>query len=163
MVTHVGIPRSDSLMAGTIASLSGVFAVPLFGCLADRIGSAKVFTIGIASTFLLAIPVYMAMDTGNFVLITLGMAACYIFGFGATAGAHGAFLANLFPTRYRFSGLTASREFNGVLIAGPTPLIASALVNLDGGSIIYVAIYLMACCSLSFYAISMGKHRSVHT
>jgi len=32
------------------------------------------------------------------------------------AGAQGAFLANLFPTKDRFSGIAVTRERNGVMI-----------------------------------------------
>ncbi|WP_293810590.1 hypothetical protein [uncultured Bosea sp.] len=78
------------------------------------------------------------------------------------AGAQGAFLANLFPTRYRFSGLAMSRELNGVLIAGPTPLIAASLVAAADGKPTFVAAYLMACCALTILAILLIRHRSVH-
>ena len=78
------------------------------------------------------------------------------------AGAQGAFLANLCPTRYRFSGLAMSRELNGVLIAGPTPLIAASLVAAADGKPTFVAAYLMACCALTILAILLIRHRSVH-
>lgn len=39
----------------------------------------------------------------------------------------------------------AAREMNGMLIAGPTPFIASALVAVAGGSPRLVALYLIAC------------------
>jgi MFS transporter, MHS family, shikimate and dehydroshikimate transport protein len=40
----------------------------------------------------------------------------YGIGFGAMSGARGAFLSELFETRYRFSGVALTRELNGVLM-----------------------------------------------
>jgi len=162
LVNTVKVDRADALLVGTIASLCGIVAVPLFGRLADRIGSGKVYMLGAGGIFLLAFPLFWALNSGSLVTSTFAMAVCYVVGFGAMAGAQGAFLANLFPTRYRFSGLAVSRELNGVLVAGPTPLIASALVTAADGKPTYVACYLMACCALSLIAIALVQHRSVH-
>ncbi|MGH6862461.1 MAG: MFS transporter, partial [Phyllobacterium sp.] len=93
---------------------------------------------------------------------TVGMSLGYGIGFGAMAGAQGAFLANLFPTRYRFSGIAVSRELNGVLIAGPTPFIASGLVALSDGKPTLVAVYLMGCCALTVISVLAIRQRSVH-
>ncbi len=74
-------------------------------------------------------------------------------GFATLAGAQGAFLSNLFPTRYRYSGIAITRELNAMLIAGPTPFIATALVVAAGGSPYYVAGYMSLCCLATFIAI----------
>jgi MFS transporter, MHS family, shikimate and dehydroshikimate transport protein len=79
------------------------------------------------------------------------------------AGAQGAFLANLFPTRYRFSGIALARELNGMLIAGPTPFIASALVALSGGAARLVAIYLMVCCLLTTVSVWAIRNNGINS
>jgi hypothetical protein len=56
------------------------------------------------------------------IFAAFGIGVCYFVGQGGLAGPQGAFLANLFPTHIRLSGMTVSRELNGMLIAGPTPL-----------------------------------------
>jgi MHS family shikimate/dehydroshikimate transporter-like MFS transporter len=162
MVNTVGMSRPDGLLAVTIGSLCGIIGVPFLGALADRIGPAKVYIGGCLLIMAMAYPLFMMFDTGSLVWSTLGIAICYALGFGATSGAQGAFLSNLFPTRYRFSGLAMSRELNGVLVAGPTPFIAAALVAADGGRPAYVAAYLMACCALSVIAILVVRSRSIH-
>jgi hypothetical protein len=68
-------------------------------------------------------------------------------------GAQGALLANLFPTRYRFSGIALARELNGLLIAGPTPFIATALVASAHGRPTGVAFYLLGCGAISLLAV----------
>ena len=61
------------------------------------------------------------------------------------SGAQGAFLAELFETRFRYTGIAAAREMNSVLIAGPTPFIASALVATAGGQPWLVAWFIILC------------------
>jgi MFS family permease len=162
MVNTVGMTRTEGLVAVTIGSLFGIAGVPLMGLLADRIGSAKVYASGALFMFVFAYPLFWLLDMHSVLWATVGIAFGYGIGFGAMAGAQGAFLANLFPTQYRFSGLAMSRELNGVLIAGPTPLIAAYLVTAAGGKPSLVVAYLMACCALSIVAILMVKNRSIH-
>lgn len=97
-------------------------------------------------------------------LAAFAMSVGYGLGFGGMAGPQGAFLANLFPTRYRFSGIAFARELNGLLIAGPTPFIASALVAASNGAPTFVALYLMVCCLLTVISVwilrrdAVGRH-----
>ena len=112
---------------------------------------------------LFAFPLFAMLDTKNVVLASLAMSLGYGLGFGGMAGAQGAFLANLFPTRYRFSGIALARELNGTLIAGPTPFIASALVALSGGSPGLVAVYLIACCLLTVAAVCVIRNSGTNT
>ncbi|WP_332681750.1 MFS transporter [Bosea sp. (in: a-proteobacteria)] len=162
MTNTVGMSRTESLSAVTIGALFGIVGVPFLGTLADRIGSARVYIGGALFMLLFAYPLFWLLDTGSVVWATVGISLGYGIGFGAMAGAQGAFLTNLFPTRYRFSGLAMSRELNGVLVAGPTPLIAQALVGAADGRPTYVAAYLMACCALAIVAILIIQNRSVH-
>lgn len=161
MTNTLGMPRVEALTAVVIAAFTGIVTTPVMGAIADRIGNAKVYIFGAAFTFLFAIPFFALLDTKNVVLATLAMSLGYGLGFGGLAGAQGAFLANLFPTRYRFSGIALTREINSLLIAGPTPFIASALVAAAGGSPRYVAAYLMVCCALTIVAVVAIRKRSV--
>jgi hypothetical protein len=104
---------------------------------------------------------FALLNTKDVALAALAMSVGYGLGFGGMAGPQGAFLANLFPTRYRFSGIAFARELNGLLIAGPTPFIASALVAAAGGTPTYVALYLMVCCLLTVISVWILRHDAV--
>ncbi|WP_082407558.1 MFS transporter [Mesorhizobium sp. 1M-11] len=162
MTNTLGMSRTSSLTATVVATVCGIVGAPLLGMLADRIGSAKVYMLGAGFVLVFAFPLFWALDTRNIVLAAIAMGLCYGIGFGGMAGAQGAFLANLFPTRYRFSGIAVTRELNGVLVAGPTPLIASALVQYGDGRPTYVALYLMLCCALTIVSVLAVRHLSAH-
>lgn len=162
MTKTLGMSTTDGLTAVIIAAFCGSCGTPILGALADRIGAAKVYIFGGLFVGVMAFPLFWLLDTRQVGWAAFGMSLCYFFGFGATAGAQGAFLAKLFPTRYRFSGIAVSRELNGMLVAGPTPLIASALVGMANGRPTYVAIYFMVCCLMTVIGVLSIKSRSVH-
>ncbi|CAD5278310.1 Predicted arabinose efflux permease, MFS family [Bosea sp. 62] len=160
MTNTLGMPRTDALTAVMIATLTGIITTPIIGALADRVGHAKVYLFGAIFVFCYAFPMFALLDTRNIVLCTIALSIGYGIGFGGLASAQGAFLANLFPTRYRFSGIAMTRELNSVAIAGPTPFIAAALVTAGGGKPTYVVAYLMLCCAVTAIAVLAVRSRS---
>ena len=161
LTNTLGMARPQALAIVAGSALAGIVMTPLMGALADRIGNAKVYMLGAAFSFAFAFPFFALIDTGDVGLTILAMCALYGLGFGAMGGAQGAFLANLFPTRYRFSGIALSREMSGLLIAGPTPFIASALVAAAGGGTTLVSVYLCVCCAVTVLAVLAIRTRSV--
>lgn len=153
LTNTLGMARTDGLTVVMIATLVGVVATPIAGRIADRIGNVPVFVSGAVFVMLFAYPLFWLLDTKSVALAALGMSIAYGIGFAGLAGAQGAFLANLFPTRYRFSGIAMTRELNAMLIAGPTPFIAAALVTVAGGSPRWVVAYLMICCAATVVSV----------
>lgn len=160
MTNTLGMTRTDALTAVMIATLTGIITTPIIGALADRVGHAKVYLFGAVFVFCYAFPMFALLDTKSLLLCTIALSIGYGIGFGGLASAQGAFLANLFPTRYRFSGIAMTRELNSVAIAGPTPFIAAALVTAGGGKPTYVVAYLMLCCAVTAIAVLAVRARS---
>ena len=163
MTNTLHMPRTESLMAVIGATAVGVVTTPIIGAISDRIGYARVYMAGALFMVVFAFPLFALLDTRSAMQATLGMGLAYGLGFGGMAGAQGAFLANLFPTRYRFSGIAFARELNSLLIAGPTPFIATALVALSDGTPRLVILYLMTCCGLTAVSVWFARERTVNT
>lgn len=160
MTNTLGMTRTDALTAVMIATLTGIVSTPIIGAFADRVGHAKVYLFGAIFVFCYAFPMFALLDTKNLLLCTIALSIGYGIGFSGLASAQGAFLANLFPTRYRFSGIAMTRELNSVAIAGPTPFIAAALVTAGSGKPTYVVAYLMLCCAVTAIAVLAVRSRS---
>ncbi len=152
---HLG--RSLALTALLLAAAAGMVMTPLFGMLADRIGRKPVFIGGAVFVALFAFPFFSLLQTGSPPLVIGAMMAGYGIGFGAMSGAQGAFLAELFETRFRYTGIAAAREMNSVLIAGPTPFIASALVATAGGQPWLVAWFIIACQVVTVISVCFAR------
>ncbi|MGV8873013.1 MAG: MFS transporter [Rhodococcus sp. (in: high G+C Gram-positive bacteria)] len=159
MVNQLDMSRTDSLIAMAAASVSALVAAPLMGNVADRIGARRVFRFGAINMIVLAFPLFWALTTANLLIICIALMISSAAVFGFTAGGQGGFLTNLFPTKYRFSGIAITREMNSMLIAGPTPFIAAALVAGMSGAPWLVAAYLVICGTVSVIALSCVRER----
>jgi MHS family shikimate/dehydroshikimate transporter-like MFS transporter len=157
VVNTLHVPAQTALVSLLIAAVIGCLTTPLFGLLADRIGRKAVFIFGAVFNAAFVFPLFALLGTGDTMLITLAMSLGYGIGFGATSGGQGAFLAELFDTRYRYTGIAIVREMNGVLIAGPTPFIATALVAAASGSPWMVAVYIILCQVLTIIGVAAAQ------
>jgi MFS family permease len=162
MTGTLGMARSTALLAAVISSFLGVLTTPISGAISDRIGFAKVYNFGCIFIFLYIFPLFWMLDTRNPVIAILGLCIGYGIAFAGTAGSQAALLANLFEIRYRFSGIAMSREVNAMLVAGPTPFIATALVAVAGGSPWLVAVFIMAMEAVGLIATLAVQRRAIH-
>ncbi|MCH1881796.1 MFS transporter [Agrococcus sp. ARC_14] len=127
--------HSDSVMlwAVLVACLVALVGIPFFGRLSDRIGRKKIIAAGIAGEVLLAFPFFWLMDTGTvwgvFVAYSLMMLA-----FSANYGPIATFLAELFGSKIRYSGLSVAYMLSGLLGSAITPAITVWLLDLTGQS-----------------------------
>lgn len=145
MVNTLNMTRFDSLVAMSVTAFAGACSAPITGRIADHVGARSVYRAGGVLLVALAFPLFLAFESANLVVICIAMATCSFFIYGCSVGGQGAFLANLFATRYRFSGIAITREMNALAVAGPTPFVAAALVGAMGGAPWLVAAYLAAC------------------
>lgn len=162
LTNTLGMERSDGLMALMVAVSANTIMTPIMGKMTDRFGTTAVFSFGAIFLAAFAYPLFWFLNSGSLALATLGMCIAYGIGHGATSGAQGAFLANLFPTQYRYSGIALSRELNSVIFAGSTPAIATALVAFGDGKPTYLIYYLIFCCLLTLSAVQMAKGSKEH-
>lgn len=144
---------SVALTGSVCASIAGALLAGAFGILADRIGPGRVFIGGALYTAAMAYPFFALLDLRSPVIVVLALIATYSVSFGAMAGAQGAYLASLFPTKVRYSGVAFGRELSSVIVGGPAPFIASALVTLMHGTPWLVSAFLLICGLLSFGAL----------
>lgn len=157
IVTTLGLSADVASFGLLLAAVAGIVGTVLFGMLADRIGRRPVFIFGALFMIAFAFPFFLLLQTRETGLIALAMVIAYGFGFGATSGAQGAFLAELFETKYRYTGIAVAREFNGVALSGMTPLIAGALVAVAGGAPWLVALFLIGCQVLTIIGVVFAR------
>jgi len=152
-VEVLGMDKSIVLDALLVASVVGLVAILGAGRLSDRIGRRPVFGLGAGLALVTAFPVFALVNTESPVLVTLGVvvgwgvAACIMFG------PEGALFAEVFPTRVRYSGMSAVYQI-GVLPTGAVaPLIGTSLVSAYSGSVWPVAIYVMAMAAITLVSL----------
>jgi MFS transporter, MHS family, shikimate and dehydroshikimate transport protein len=101
-------------------------------------------------TTLWAFPFFGLMDTRSPVLICLAVVIGVNIGHDLMYGPQGAYFAELFGTRVRYSGASLGYQLASVFAGGFAPLIATALLA-SGGSVL-VALYITGLGAISVIA-----------
>lgn len=153
LTNTIKMDRMEALTAVLVASFIAAVVPPFGGIIADRIGVRKMVAFGGLAGAALAYPLFLSLQSGSMWLAMLGMSAAGIFAMGATSPGTSTFLPNLFPTRYRFTGVAAARELNGAIVAGPTPFIATWLVQQAGGGVGLVTAFLAVAALITFASV----------
>lgn len=155
LTKQVGFTRTDALIAMAVTTLVGFASAPIMGNISDSIGPGNCYRIGAFMLIVAGFPLFIAMQSGSLIITTAAMALCAFFVYGPIIAGQGAFLSNLFPTEMRFSGIAVTREFNSILVAGPTPFVATYLVQLQNGQPWLVATYMCVGGLISLVSISL--------
>ena len=133
LTNTIGLARPQTLTVNLLMLVLGAVFCVLFGSLADRIGAKKVMYIGIIGGIVFAYPYFLLLTTGNYALILIGSGVIFIFAWSAGSAGHTVLMPALFKAEYRSAGLFSSRELQGAIIAGPAPLVATALLAVANG------------------------------
>ncbi|WP_321949205.1 MFS transporter [Paraburkholderia sp. J10-1] len=127
----LGFSRSAMLSIALFACATCIAMLPIFGRLSDRIGRKPVIIGGILAEALLAFPMFWLLDTREFVFALAGY-LLMMTAFAANYGPIATFLAELFGTEVRYSGLSVSYMLSGLLGSAATPIVTTALLAATG-------------------------------
>ena len=83
----------------------------------------------------------------------------WMFADGALWGILGVFLADLFPVRLRYSGISFSFQVSGIIGGGFAPIIATVLIQWSGGASWPVAAYMSVIALISLIAVCLASER----
>lgn len=99
----------------------------------DRIGRRPVMIFGAVGITVIAFPLFLVLDTGNWFLIGLLLVALGLF-VACTVVSNVVLLAEVFPAWSRSAGSALGYNLAQAAFAGPAPLIAAALVEMTGSN-----------------------------
>jgi len=157
----VGLPRETILNAVLVGAACLLPALPAAGALSDRIGRRPVYLFGACVTAAFALPLFMLIDTGSPLLVSLALVVVLVFGQAPMYGPQAAFLSELFGARVRYSGASLGSQLASVVAGGLSPFIATALLPRGRGAL---ALYLMAMAAVTIVAVLLAsetRHESL--
>jgi MFS family permease len=123
------------------------FAIPLFARLSDRIGRRPVYAFGGLGLAAWSFALFPLLGSGNPTYIGLGLVVGLVLH-GAMYGPQAAMMAELFPTRIRYSGVSLAYQLTSIAAGSLAPLIAVALYD-HYKSALPVALYVGISCTIS--------------
>jgi metabolite-proton symporter len=142
----------NALLAGAAVEM---VAMPFFSWLSDKIGRRPVYAIGAGGMAVWAFAFFRMLDTGVtpiVILAVIGGLICH----GAMYGPQAAFIAELFPTRFRYSGASFAYQATSIVAGSLAPIIALALFQ-KTHSALPISIYVGVACAVSFIAALMAR------
>jgi MFS family permease len=160
-VQHVHMDRNIVLTALIIAATLELAAIPLYGALSDRIGRRPVYLFGAVCTALSAYPIFWMLDTGQPWLVRLALMLGLLTGHAAMYAPQGAFFAELFGTRVRYSGASLGVQLSSVLAGGLSPLIAAGLLQFGYGRGA-LSLYLMGMALVTIVSVFVATETMHH-
>jgi MFS transporter, MHS family, shikimate and dehydroshikimate transport protein len=148
----LGLGESTMLLGVVIAAAIGLVTIPLWGALSDRVGRKKLYMAGALVTLLWAFPLFGLIDTKSPVLIWLAIVIGVNLGHDLMYGPQGAYYAELFGTRVRYSGASLGYQLASVFAGGVAPLVATALLAAGGERPWLVALYMTGMAIVTIVA-----------
>jgi MFS family permease len=127
-----------------------VCLIPVFAWLSDKIGRRPVYFVGAAGMAIFGFAFFRMLDTGA----TPTVLAAVIIGLvlhGAMYAPQAAFIAELFPTRFRYSGASLAYQATSIFAGSLAPIIALALFKATK-SATPIAIYMLIAGGVSAIA-----------
>jgi MFS family permease len=160
---HLGYTRSFIWAVGALGGLASIMFVALSASLCDRVGRRRMMLLGWAACVPWALAVIPLMDTGNpalYAVAIVGMSAIAAIGSGPT----GAFIPELFATRYRYSGSALAVNTAGIFGGALPPLIAGTLQATYGSWAVGPMLAILALASLvCTYLLPETKGTALHS
>lgn len=149
------LPRTVALNGVMAGGLAGAVSMPLWSWLSDKIGRRPVYAFGALGVGLWLFVFFPLVRTGNPVVIALAIVAGVAIH-SAMNGPQGAFIAELFPTRVRYSGASLAYQLPAIIGGSLAPIISIGLLRATG-STVPIAIYVLAACGISFAATLIAR------
>jgi MFS family permease len=149
-VSTLHMSRNLILAAVMVAAAVSFISIPLFGHISDRIGRKKMYLIGAALLGLFGFLYFAMVDTAIPSMVFIAIVLSLI-PHDMQYGPQGAFIAEAFTPRLRYSGSSLGYQFASIIAGGPAPIIATALFAAYQTSFA-VAIYIAACAIVGFVA-----------
>lgn len=159
-LAHIGVDTTDILALLFCAHILHVVIIPPIGALADRIGRKPVYALGAALTMAWPFVAFPMFATANLGII---LAAIFI-GMIVHAlmyASQPAIMAEMFPTRMRYSGVSLGYQVTAIFAGSWAPLIGTALLR-EYNDWLPIAFYILGAGAVSLIsAIYMAESKGV--
>jgi MFS family permease len=149
---NLGLSSQTAFLCLMVANLIAVLTMVMGGALSDRLGRKPTMLIASILTLVIALSYFPLLDTKNWYVIFLAMAA-FVGALQIQSGVQPAFFAEPFPTRVRYSGSAAAYTGSNLLVGGPTPFIAAWLFQHSGGQTWVITAFCVVIILFSLVAI----------
>jgi MFS transporter, MHS family, shikimate and dehydroshikimate transport protein len=147
--SKLGIPRNIILNGVFASSFVGLFSIPLFGWLSDKVGRKNMFYASCLFSALFAFPLFWLLATRDPAIVILTIVAAISFGQLVMFGVGAPWYSELFSAKLRYSGASLGFQVGAAISGGLSPLIAVTLMAWANGATWPVSVFLIVCAAIT--------------
>ncbi|MBM3468755.1 MAG: MFS transporter [Alphaproteobacteria bacterium] len=129
---ELGLSKMEVLLDNTIVLLCSGLLMPITGGIADRFGVLKMMRTSLFTLVLCSLPLYIHISTHptleNYIILQAFLVICN----ACIIPSLTSFLPTLFPSSYRYTGISVSYTLGQATLGGLTPLLATLLTSFIG-------------------------------
>lgn len=156
--TQLRIPASTSFLAATVAAIVYLALTPACGAWSDRVGRKPILLAMSVASVALAYPLFLlmvAVPTAIGLVLAQSLASILLAMF---CGPLCAVLAEMFPTRIRYTALSLSYGLAASIFGGLAPYVSTLLIKATADPLA-PAYYVMAAGAISCVALGFVEER----
>lgn len=154
--TGIGYSMSEVLRGLLIMVSLSVITIPLFAAISDKFGRRKVMLSGAVGAVAYAFPLYALVNTKSILILTGALLLAQVLQ-NAMHAPLTPLLSEMFPTTFRYTGVSVGYQVAALIGAGFTPLIASSLVASTNGSSVPLSILMAAAAATTGIALLLSN------
>ncbi|VXB66350.1 MFS transporter [Citricoccus sp. K5] len=160
-LTGRGFTQTETFTIIMIANLVSVVAMWFGGRLADVYGRRRILMVGSIGTLIAAFVFFPVAHLGSFPLTLLVVTFALASAQFGNAG-QGAFFAEAFPTRIRYTGSALALTGSTLVFAAPAPFLATGLMNISGGSTVpLTVVWILVIVAALITMVTMGDGKTL--
>jgi len=152
---HVGADTSDILWYLMAAHAVHFVAIPTVGRLADEFGRRPVYLVGTLAAGAWGFIAFPMMNSANYVIIT-GAVVLGLIAHAFMYAPQPALMAEMFPTRMRYSGVSVGYQVTAIVAGSMAPIIAVRLLDVYS-SAVPIALYLAGAAVVTLIALAFTR------
>jgi MFS family permease len=150
--TQLDMDTSNILTLLLVAHVIHAIVVPLVGRSTDKLGRRPVYGAGAALGIVWSFIAFPMFNTENEAVILLAIVLGLMIHALMYAG-QPAIMAEMFPTRMRYSGVSLGYQVTSIVAGSLAPIIATALLN-EFGTWWPISIYITVACLITLFAVA---------
>ena len=150
--TQLKMDTSNILLLLLVAHIIHAILVPLMGRFTDRIGRRPVYAAGAMLGIVWSFIAFPMFDTQNDWVILAAVVLGLVIHAFMYAG-QPAIMAEMFPTRMRYSGVSLGYQVTSIVAGSLAPIIATALLR-QFDSWVPISIYISIACLITLIAVA---------
>ncbi len=154
------IDAASALLSATLANLLVMILTPFTGALSDKVGRRPMIGASSVLYLLLAYPLYLLVTVGTFQMLLLAQLIVAVMQ-SLYTGTIPVILAEMFPTRVRYTALSISYGFAVAIFGGFAPFAATWLITSTGSPLAPAWLVIAAGAASALSIWSMAEPRNV--